>query len=354
MSKLSQLAVALDDAASTEIVTDSVGLRRLGAAWSRIAQDRAATPFQTYAWNLAWWELVGAREAHLRLHVIAIRLRGRILAIAPLMLDERPPGGAVMRYLGFPWIDYGDVLAEAGEPGRLAIEQIGSYLSAGLGRQWRSVELDETRPESELSRLLGPTWSRAEGTLCPLRELNAERVVAARRSLRSLCRRAERVGDVQFSLHTYPADIADRMPDFMTMHVRQWYRREDCGITFAYPDVLRFYAESVRYLAPVGLLGLAELTIGGRPAAFYYGFLYRGTFWAYRPAFEIELHRVSPGTMLNRLLFAELYAAGYDTFDMMRGDFAYKQRHATENHHTVALHLVDAERGGPCPEPATV
>jgi CelD/BcsL family acetyltransferase involved in cellulose biosynthesis len=150
---------------------------------------------------------------------------------------------------------------------------------------------------------------------------------------------AARIGTPRFGLYTQPGEIVDRMPRYMAMHVRQWFPRPDCGFTFTDPELLRFYLGCVPYLAPAGVLGLAELMYGSQPAAYYYGFLHRGAFWGYRPAYEAGFAETSPGAILQKELQSVLYRSGYDTFDMLRGDFAYKQRYATRVNQNLDIRL---------------
>ncbi|MER7755170.1 GNAT family N-acetyltransferase [Kitasatospora sp. NPDC097643] len=334
--------------ASVTVSADTTALRALGPVWTRLAETGAATPFQTYAWNLAWWELVGERSPLFHLHVVTVTVRGRVALIAPLMVEHTDAGARILRFLSDPWGDYQDVVTNLdGEDLRVAFTTLNRHLEDGLGTGWDEIRFTEVRAGSRFAAHLitapGTEWSATDSTLCPTRWLG-DGPGSGRNSAGKLAR-ARRLGEVRLTLWNHAQDIRDRLPDYTAMHVRQWYGRPDCGITFTDPEVARFYLECPRYLAPAGLLGLAELTIGTRPAAFYFGFLYRGTFWGYRPAYETQLARLSPGRLLHQLLFQQLAETGFHTFDMMRGDFAYKQTLATDNPFNLAL-THSGEAGG--------
>ncbi len=324
-----------------EVVDTSEGLSRLSPAWHVLAQG-CATPFQTFAWNMTWWDLIGSRSVGTRLHVLVVRVDSVVAAIAPFMIHK-----GCLGFLSSPWNDYGDVLvATHTERARAAVAALWCYLRWAVDQRIARVELaevppwsvlliDSASPNDDVAQLV--PGSSVDASVCPRRDLRGD--VRPSRNLRRKANVLARRGELSHTIRTRPTELVQLMPEFMAMHVRQWYGRPDCGLTFTQPDMMYFYRESIVPLAAAGLLAVVELRVGGVAAAFDFGFLHGSTFFSWRPAFETNFADGSPGTVMHGMAFGTLAAAGYLTYDFMRGDFAYKRRYADMNPVNRTIHL---------------
>jgi CelD/BcsL family acetyltransferase involved in cellulose biosynthesis len=318
----------------TRVITTADGLDDIAAAWHQLAEKSARTPFQTFAWMKAWWSLVGDYDSTVRPHIVVVSDANGICAIAPFMVrdEERGP---VLRFATDPWTDYHDILVDpAAADGDAALAALGDHVLAGLGVTWTAVVLEEIPPWSEFA-LPDSRGTRTGESSTAYRLLlrdtaTAEAVRRGRYEHAVKRRRLGRLGEVRFALHAEPGSISARMPAFMAMHLRQWMGRPEPAITFDDPSLVRCYFGMVERLGHAGLLTLAELSLDGRPLAFHLGFSYRGTFWAYRAAFDLDMRRYSPGHLLNQSLVETLAAAGFHTVDFMRGDHAYKREYTNQ------------------------
>jgi CelD/BcsL family acetyltransferase involved in cellulose biosynthesis len=70
--------------------------------------------------------------------------------------------------------------------------------------------------------------------------------------------------------------------------------------------------------------------LNGKPVAFHLGFCYRGEYMWYKPTFDVELARSSPGEVLLRQLLLAALEEGANVFDFGLGDEAFKARFATQ------------------------
>jgi CelD/BcsL family acetyltransferase involved in cellulose biosynthesis len=165
---------------------------------------------------------------------------------------------------------------------------------------------------------------------------------ALSKNLRRKVRILSAAGEVRLQVHSLEDDLIQALPQFMSMHVRQWFGRPDCGLTFTRPDMLFFYRECIRALSGAGLLGLIELTVGGRPAAFDFGFLHDRTFWSWRPSYELALAQGSPGALLQALAFNQLSESGFLAYDFMRGAYPYKELIADQRFRNAVFQIVPA------------
>jgi CelD/BcsL family acetyltransferase involved in cellulose biosynthesis len=308
-------------------------LAPLVPGWLRIAGRYARTPFQTLQWNLSWWQLVGRFEPGLALHVVGFATRGELSCIAPFMV--RTEGGQrELCFLSSPFADYHDILVDEDRISpQDAADLVLDYAMARLGGSWDRVELGELSTWPRLTAAL----AFAKGPVPAVPASPCFRAGAAELAARMdrsqylyRQRKLERLGEIGFRLHVDGEAIRDRIPEMIALHLRQWVHREDRGITFDRADMIRLFQGGAGRLADAGLVMLPELALNGRPVAYHFGFAYDDTFWAYRPAFDTQLRALSPGHLLNRLLFQELARLGFTTVDLMRGYTPYKDEYCTE------------------------
>jgi len=324
------------------------GLQQAAPAWLQLADRSARTPFQTYQWAAAWWELVGRLRPDHELHLVQVRRAdGPVCALAPLMV--RGPGADRELVLATdPFADYLDVLVDdrLADPADV-VRLLGQHVREGLGSHWARAVLDEIPPWSPVRAMdaaaLG--FASKEGSTCP--RISLAPAPSGRAEYAVKRRRLDRLGRLECRLHVDGPAIAALMSSFMAMHLRQWVGRPDRGLTFDDAEMIAFYQGMATRLGAAGLLVLAELALDSRPIALYLGFRFRSTFWGYRTTYDVAYSRYSPGHVLHLMLFTVLRDAGFEMFDMMRGDYAYKSDYATA---TVVNQSLRLERtGGPPP-----
>jgi CelD/BcsL family acetyltransferase involved in cellulose biosynthesis len=321
---------------SIRVIEEAEELWDFAPQWKDLARRGAETPFQTPQWNLAWWELVGRRDPTLTLHTLVFERDGAPCAVAPLMLREEG-GGRALNFVSDPYADYLDMLIDPAVEPSLIHQEFFAHLRRGLKEHWDVVQLREVpKTSSTLAYLQEDGGGERSVTLrpssvCPRLELNDEAATARALGIKEYAVKQRRLGQIApLACHHFaaPADIEARLPAYMAMHLRQWSPKLGRGISFDDATIERFYREAIRFLAPHGLLLLTELTLGGRPLAYYYGFIHRQTFWGYRPTYDVSMAKYSPGAVMHRLMFIDLKERGFRTFDFMRGDYAYKYRYA--------------------------
>jgi CelD/BcsL family acetyltransferase involved in cellulose biosynthesis len=128
-------------------------------------------------WN--WWKVYGGRN---QLHLLAIRNRGELVGLAPLLrAPERRPGeenGWVLRFLGNgeTGCDYLDVICDATHQ-REVLATIARVLIEA-SEEWNVVELSALPADSMTRRYLGDFLrrrnylvGRARNTVCPYLDL---------------------------------------------------------------------------------------------------------------------------------------------------------------------------------------
>jgi CelD/BcsL family acetyltransferase involved in cellulose biosynthesis len=311
-------------------IRDAAALAALVPEWWTLWRDcPAATPFQSPAWLLPWWQSFAPGE----LHVVTVQENGRLVGLAPLYLETgaRWDGVIIRRLLpiGIPITDYHDVLLA---PDRL--NEASAALAGELARSpdWESCELPELAEHAQAPTLPSPPGceDRLEvADTCPFvalpdetAQLSASLPARKRRSLAMNRNRAKRRGAVAF------LSLADTAPEwllgeFIRLHGLRWESRGESG-ALADPRVQDFHRRALPRLASAGLARLYALTIGGDVAAVYYGFLHDGHALAYLSGLDPAFAHESPGTLLIAHAMEEAIREGAREFHFLRGDEAYK------------------------------
>ena len=85
---------------------------------------------------------------------------------------------------------------------------------------------------------------------------------------------------------------------------------------------------------------LDVLSVGGKPAAMHFGFHHPDAIYWYKPAFDLELSKGSPGRVLLAHLFARADAQGLDRVDLLKGTEDYKTDWANHSRETITSTLI--------------
>jgi CelD/BcsL family acetyltransferase involved in cellulose biosynthesis len=326
------------------------------AGWERIRRAAPTeTLFLTLDWLETWWRHLGPRG---RPSILAVEEDGVPVALVPLCRAPTGRSGLVaLRPLGVGVSDYLDLLLPPEAERRGAC--LGALLDGLLvrPRAWDALDLPNLPAES-------PTVA----ALCRLAEARALRLAILpgyprpsialretwddyvksrpgklRYNLRSRLRRLGLCGEVRFRTANTADEARMALGELVRLHARRWAGQRTSTIFSSSLRARAFYAEAVRRYAAKGLLDLTLLEVGGRAVAGSLGFVERGTFYYYLPAWEPELARYAPSSLLLAHLIERAFAAGLERFDFMLGDEPYKAQWATEERHTVRL--VIANRG---------
>jgi CelD/BcsL family acetyltransferase involved in cellulose biosynthesis len=289
--------------------------------WRRIP---SATPFQSPAWLLPWWESFSPGE----LSTAYARLDGRLVGLAPFYRETGPLGARLLP-VGISISDYLDILLDpdVAEPAAKALTHA---IADELG--WQDWELAELGPCAQASALPRPPLCEErteEGEPCPYLRLpeRAEELRAAfpsrkRRALAMNSNRAKRRGPLTFySLKDCPAERL--LAELVRLHGSRWQSRGEAGV-LGDSQVTAFHEMALPRLVAAGLARLYALSIGDDIAAVYYGFLHHGRAYGYLTGIDPAFAHESPGTLLLAHVMEEAIREGAHEFDFLRGGEPYK------------------------------
>lgn len=327
-------------------ISDAEAIASLLPEWETLWQrDPAATPFQSSAWQTAWWRHFGTAEPVL----LTLRSGGELVALLPLY-RLREPGCCKLLPIGVGMSDYIAALLDpsAGDATGMLIPAIAETDG------WDECWLPDLIADGGLEKApTGPGLQTrtAEASPCPILELPAAGsglgAVVPRKTLRDLRQaqtRAAAAGGV--IIERVGGDRLDAaIDDLFRLHEQRWRARGESGVCVD-RCVRAFHREAAHALLAAGMLRLYRLWISEAVAAVYYGFAAKGTAYAYVGGFDISQQRFSPGTQIIAHAIAEAIAEGAVRFDFLRGQEAYKYAWGAVDRRKISRHL-----SRQCPKP---
>jgi CelD/BcsL family acetyltransferase involved in cellulose biosynthesis len=334
MSGAGNLKSRPTDRIATAVGTWSVEIRRGDDAFASLAGEwnelyprcSTATPFQSYAWLESWWREYGVPG---RLRLALVRMNGRLVAAAPLMVQRRGPW-LVLSPLGQGLSDFTEILLDD----RWAAEASRALASALLAEPgWQVGDFREARPSGATRRLFdewpGPRW-RAGGSVClevpagSLDELLGSLPRRASRRLRYKLRKIDKLGVAVRRVDA--AGVEGAVAGLIRLHEQQW-RGRGGNAEHRRPRFARHLVRAVSSMVEQGQAELFEYRIGGRVVAVDLAVVGPGFVGTYLPGVDPSLrNQADVSTLLLRPVFELTERRGRATLSLLRGDEPYKMQ----------------------------
>jgi CelD/BcsL family acetyltransferase involved in cellulose biosynthesis len=339
---------------TVDVIADEHGFTRLQGEWDGLLASSASdTPFLAWAWMRAWSTHLAGSAA---LRVMAVRDRGELVAIAPLMLTRRG-FASTLEFLGIggAGADYLDIIVRVGRE-RDALEALTTTLHA----LQLPLYLDHLPPASLAARLqtmLAPNgWTAIESSpdVCPCIDLaghaNWDSYLATlgsahRANVRRRLRAIAAGFDVRFAKVETEDDRRSALSVLIDLNRERWATRG--GTTaFESPDLCDFHDEVTWSALRDGTLRLYTLALNGVVVAVMYGFVRQQRFFFFQHGFSEAYAKTSIGLVLMARTIQAALAEGLTGFDMLYGHESYKKLWARDERRLGRLQLFPPRLGG--------
>lgn len=295
--------------------------------WNRLLSEGGAkTVFLTWEWQKTWWDTFGRGD----LLLLFAERNGRVEALAPFFLD-----GGMAFLVGSGGSDYLDFIGSAADP-ELLLALLGKVRE--LQPELVGIRLYHVPEDSPTSQALESIRQRLPDQVFREESLVAPYIDAAtvpgallaaanKHSLRRHEKTLQRAGatTIEHLSHQVPVPA---MEDLFRLHIARWERTPYPSL-FHDPQQRRFYLNLAQAGCRSGWVRYSRVLLDGRVVACHLGFLFGDCFLWYKPAFEIELAKYSPGEVLLRNLLLYVHGTGIRYFDFGLGDEPFKARFAT-------------------------
>lgn len=304
-----------------------------------------ATPFQSPAWLIPWWEQFGRGKPL----TLAARRNGKLSGLGLFYSHQEDGGpGKQIFFVGKAVSDYLDVLVAPGQPRMEVTRQILERLLA-LGGSWKSAELDRLPPSSPLLQVgikNGVSATTGQDGVCPevqLRGQTVEQCLPAKtlRSLRSHSRRTRELGTVEFAT-AGARDCGSFMDDLLRLHSRRWNALGLPGV-FSDDRMNLFLQAAAGELQRLGVLRLNAMRLNGVTIAVVFSMLHRRRSYFYLTGFDPSYSEVAPVSQLIAFTMRQAADEGAEVFDLLQGSELYKyHKWGAEPRYTWRVRLVPA------------
>ena len=328
---------------------------QLREAWHWLwSQTPRATFFQTPEWIETAWKHYPDPQ---KLRVILVERRGELIGIVPFCVrTERRKVGA-LRMLTYPLNDwgtfYGPVSARPATAFRAALRHVRQ-----TPRDWDMIDfcwVDEASSEfldvGLAMREAGFSYisrPRMEVRLCRINgdweAFVADKSHNWRRQMRRDLRQLELAGEVRMVRYRpQPGGIGTEPEHFELYRLceevaeKSWQADDALQSTLSSPPVRKVLLPLPRHAAALGMLDVAVLMVGDRPASFFYNYVARGHVYGLRMGYDPAPELASAGKILLYRMIEDSFRRGDVEYCFGPGRQPYKDRFATEMRHAYAF-----------------
>jgi CelD/BcsL family acetyltransferase involved in cellulose biosynthesis len=294
-----------------------------------VQQGKTNEIFLTWQWQKVWWDVFGRGT----LLLILAEKEGIPVFIAPLFADQ-----GMVFFIGSGGSDYLDFIGHPPDHQSLTemlnIAKENTPDFEGFLFYHIPEESDTPLILSELARNNGMQICQHDEMLAPKLEMDISTVKLSEAvNKKSLVRHEKwfiRNGVLKICHFQYNKEIQPLLDEFFQQHIDRWIETPYPS-QFLKPDERDFFKRLSETLSETGWLRFTSVIWNGIPVAFHFGFNYDGSFFWYKPSFNISFRKYSPGEVLLRNLLIKAIDERAHTFDFGLGDEDFKRRFATKN-----------------------
>jgi CelD/BcsL family acetyltransferase involved in cellulose biosynthesis len=247
-------------------------------------------------------------------------------------------------FLTAPTADYCDFISRPDERAKfiqlvcaeLKRLELGSLKLSNVKASSPSSKILQTQ-SSAYARFSRPAYSCSQ-VLLETGEQRARAAAAAHNSPKRTARLSRR-GEITIEHHTDWDGFAKEFPAFVSAHIAR-FQSQGKNSSLENTDRRRFLQELGGLLSKQGSLRCSILRVGGKPVAWHFGMSFRGKWFWYQPAFDLEWDHASPGTYLLREVIREAASnPDFTAVDLGLGQESYKGQYANSVNRTLHFTL---------------
>jgi CelD/BcsL family acetyltransferase involved in cellulose biosynthesis len=321
-----------------EVITEYPDFVGLEDAWNALVERAGVDhPFLRHEWIRAWWESFGEGK---KLHIVTLRSRDELVAIAPLMLTRARIYGLSVRTLQFIFNVHTprlDVIAARSH--REVCRVLWRYLRERNGL-WDVVEmhqlpegsrtLDELRRAAEADGYPAGIWRSDDSPYLALDGTAPDAYFAAlpakhRSNVRNRGKRLAKLGRVEIETIDGVAGLEAGLEDGFRIEAAAWKGEAQTAIRCD-EQLRRFYTRAAQIAAGHGWLRLQFLTLDGRRIAFGYSLVYGQKLYLLKAGYDPEFAPYSPFNLLCERILRECFDEGLLEFDFLGAEADWKMR----------------------------
>ena len=290
--------------------------------WHRACPDNV---FLHFRWMRSF---VDAFDLESELYVLVWQRSEKVAAILPLLRNQ----DGSLSVIGSPRSDYFDLICHEDDVAEAAPGIFDFLMSR---KDWRRLRIGELSERSRLYRHCHGNpdlaWSLnwQSSSKCPGIEFSEDgETLSSLVGKKSLKRRENglaRHGEVRFRRLEKWDDVSPVLNSFYEQHISRW-KLAGHESQFVMESERRFCEYYVRNLLDANILHFTELACDDSVMAFHLGFETEQVYTWYKPTFNVDFKRLSPGEVLIKRLLEYCGETGIRYFDFARGVEPFKKR----------------------------
>jgi CelD/BcsL family acetyltransferase involved in cellulose biosynthesis len=283
--------------------------------------------FLTWEYQRAWWDSFERTG----LLLIAAERDGELAAIAPFFAEE-----GMVYFIGSGGSDYLDFIGDVTAHGVLralleaAREQVSGFVGFVFyhvpGSSRTGVLIEHVAQE------IGMRVVIQDSMLAPFLDIagnpEAAQAVADKKGPVQSERTLRRDGTLEIEHLRDGHTIVAHLPEFIQQHIERWALTPSPS-QFHRAAERKFFERLSIAAADTGWLRFTRVSWNGTLIACHFGFSYEGTYYFYKPTFNLRFAKRSPGQVLLRNVLIAALEEQTRTFDLGLGDEEFKMRFAT-------------------------
>jgi len=320
-----------------------------GQAWNRLLdQSESTNVFLRHEYLSKWWKLFGGAGQP---YIVEVLDGESTIGFAPLQSpakksDQESPQLSMIGYFA----DYCGCVVRVGRE-RAFVETLFDFF---VDQVVADVSLDHLREDSALYG--------AVVDLCRSREMRHSPIAITRapfvkisgswdeytrtlsgNTYRDLKKKLNRFRRVDGLLITEIRDLSayqDHVSRMIEMHLELWAARKT-RTPYQVPERRMFLREVGWALLQQGILRLACLQVSDKPIAYLWCYDYKRVRHYLNAAWDMGYANLSPGSLLLIQGIRDAFELGFDEFDMLGGEEAFKYRYTHRSHHVTTLKIIN-------------
>jgi CelD/BcsL family acetyltransferase involved in cellulose biosynthesis len=309
-------------------VYDSLDAIPLDAGrWDEIAAEtRVGSIFLQRNWIFSWWRYLAQDK---KLYFVTAIENSHVCAFAPLMIDK----SNTLRFIGDMNADYLGFAVPEGRPE--LINGFFTFLHTNRS-DWNVIHLRNIPRDSLLGKQISAASRRSRlhawrnySVPAPYLNLSANPKMADKIIRKYSLRRAERQltnqGAVVFRVFSNDIEAAPHWDLFAAQHKKRC-EVADRNSPFNDANYVRFLRSVFEASFRDASAHFSAVFLADTAVAYHYGFVSENRLIWYKPSFDTDIRKASPGLVLIRALLKCARDSGLDELDFTIGEEAFKNR----------------------------
>jgi CelD/BcsL family acetyltransferase involved in cellulose biosynthesis len=300
--------------------------------WNRlVSENETNTIFQTYDWFQCWWSVFG--KDYTLFFILVYTDNNELLGFAPLAIENSRHGKNALTFAGDGNADYLDFITPLNK--KEVLSRIFMVLKNNRQR-WRNIILRNIPGTSTTIGLINSFSQRnvafsiiESTTVCPTLVINNRQTEAkhiankysTKRPYNYFCKLGKLTHE---SLDDF-STVDNHLESFFQQHIKRWEITASPSL-FLDSKNKTFYRALAKKLIGNNELLFSSVNYNDKPLAYHYGFDYNGVVTWYKPSFDIEHAKNSPGILMARYLIIYCLENYKSELDFTIGDEPFKKR----------------------------